>query len=702
MSMTGHQGRAKLCHVVATILTTVLLSSAVGRAASPLSPQHKKWLEEEVVYLISDEEKKLFRSLPTDVERERFIEQFWLTRDPTPGTEENEFKIEHYRRIEYADQNFSEGRGQYGWRSDRGRIYIQLGKPAQMTKYPWQGQVRPVEIWFYASTHPSLPNFFNVVFFQPDDGSDYRLYSPVVDGPTKLAVGSGTENNPRGAFQQLRGVSPELARASLTLLTDEPIDTETFTATMASDSMLTRIFNIPNDRFTKEMLRRRMELKEVVKTRVTFEPQAMQVHWTPLRQPDGDTAVHLLLVLPLSLEQVATSSQDNKDKMYVNCRVSTLVRNQQGEQLFQHSHSGTYSYAPEDFERLKGHPFGFLDRLPLPPGEYDVDFVFTNETSRETYLARLQLSVPAVGGRLGLSPVVVYGEAIQATGSAGQLPFEFFNLRFAPTARREFNPHEKLKLMFQMYLPQGSRSYGESDAVRVEYTIGTLSGGGPRLTESETIRKQQFDDNGTVLHGRSLPLSELQPGSYRLVVKVTDLANNESASQTLSLRIASLQAEADPTAVANGQAPQDAQRGYWDLRRGLAEAGNDQPERAMRYLRRALALNPKLDQARDKLAVLHYGRGEFKQAAALAGTARVSSDTSLDALTAYLGSLERVGDSVRAIELAEEAAGVLPASEGLYQRLAVLYEKLGQAAKAEEFRSLAQRTGAGEKVKRNQ
>ncbi len=696
--MTEHKGRHGPKLLTIAVLATALLSATAGRAATPLSAKHKQWLEEDVVYLISDEEKKTFRALPSDADRDKFIEQFWLARDPAPNTEENEFKIEHYRRIEYANQYFSEGRGENGWRTDRGRVYIQLGRPAQVTKYPWQGQVRPVEIWFYANVHPSLPNFFNVVFFRPDDASDYRLYSPVMDGPTKLAVGSGTENNPRGAFQQLRGVSAELARVSLTLLTDEPIDTDTFTATMASDSMLTRIFNIPNDRFTKEMLRRRMELKEVVKTRVTFEPQAMNVLWAPLRQPDGDTAVHLLLVLPVTLEEVATSA---KDKEYVNARISVLVRNQQGEQLFQQSHTGSYSYTPEDFERLKGKPFGFLDRLPLPPGDYDVDFVYTNETSRDTYLARQQFSVPAVSGKLNLSPVIVYSDAVQGSGNAGQLPFEFFNLRFVPTSRREFNRHEKLKVFFQVYLPQGGRTYGENDVLRLDYTIGTLSGGS-RLSESEEIKKQQFDAAGTVLHGKSLALTDLEGGSYRLVVKVTDPLDNQTTAQTLSFKVAPLQAEEDPTTVVNGRLPEDARGGYWELRRGLAEAGNGRPDRAIRYLQQALELNPKLDQAREKLAVLFFAQGELEKAATLADSARIGSDTSTESVKAFVLSLERTGRVERAVQLAEEAAAVVPASEGLDQELGAFFDRIGNPAKAEEFRVLARRTASADREKKTE
>src|ERR1700733_6730240 len=90
-----------------------------------LETPYKKWLNEDVGYIISDEEKQAWKRLATDDERQQFIEQFWLRRDPTPDTEENEFKEEHYRRIAYANERFASGIP--GWKTDRGRIYIMYG-----------------------------------------------------------------------------------------------------------------------------------------------------------------------------------------------------------------------------------------------------------------------------------------------------------------------------------------------------------------------------------------------------------------------------------------------------------------------------------------------------------------------------------------------------------------------------------------------
>ncbi|HZQ51474.1 MAG TPA: GWxTD domain-containing protein [Bryobacteraceae bacterium] len=97
----------------------------------------QKWLNEDVVYIISDEERAAFERLKTDPERQHFVEQFWARRDPTPGTAENEFKEEHYRRIAFANDHFA-GKAQ-GWRTDRGRIYIKYGPPDEIDSHPSGG-----------------------------------------------------------------------------------------------------------------------------------------------------------------------------------------------------------------------------------------------------------------------------------------------------------------------------------------------------------------------------------------------------------------------------------------------------------------------------------------------------------------------------------------------------------------------------------
>jgi GWxTD domain-containing protein len=120
-----------------------LPAPAPATAATP----YQKWLGEDVTYIISDDERRAFNRLQTDEERQQFIMQFWLRRDPTPGTEKNEMKEEHYRRIAFANDNFTAGIP--GWNTDRGMIYIKYGPPGAMKSLGATPTTYPAEYWYY-------------------------------------------------------------------------------------------------------------------------------------------------------------------------------------------------------------------------------------------------------------------------------------------------------------------------------------------------------------------------------------------------------------------------------------------------------------------------------------------------------------------------------------------------------------------------
>src|SRR5665213_2839355 len=122
---------------VAKPLTPKQIKQKEAALKKELETPWKKWLNEDVTYIITDEERKAFKQFNTDEEREQFVEQFWLRRDPTPDTVENEFKEEHYRRIAYANEHYASGAP--GWKMDRGRIYITFGPPDEIDEHPTGG-----------------------------------------------------------------------------------------------------------------------------------------------------------------------------------------------------------------------------------------------------------------------------------------------------------------------------------------------------------------------------------------------------------------------------------------------------------------------------------------------------------------------------------------------------------------------------------
>ena len=105
-------------------------ATASGKISYDLHKEYQRWLDEEVRWIITPEERAAFLRLSKDEDRDQFVVAFWLRRDPTPGTAENEFKEEHYRRLAYANEHFA-----YeipGWKTDRGRVYIVYGPPSDI------------------------------------------------------------------------------------------------------------------------------------------------------------------------------------------------------------------------------------------------------------------------------------------------------------------------------------------------------------------------------------------------------------------------------------------------------------------------------------------------------------------------------------------------------------------------------------------
>src|ERR1051325_8219863 len=127
------QAQGQQRETVANPLTEKQKRKQEEKLRKELETPYKKWLNEEVVYIITDEERKAFSRLQTDEQRAQLIGQFWLRRAPTPDTEENEFRKEHCRRIAYANERFATGIP--GWKTDRGRIYILYGKPAEIESH---------------------------------------------------------------------------------------------------------------------------------------------------------------------------------------------------------------------------------------------------------------------------------------------------------------------------------------------------------------------------------------------------------------------------------------------------------------------------------------------------------------------------------------------------------------------------------------
>lgn len=264
---------------VLVLVTSAGFAGVSKKDLQKLPPTYREWLTQDVPYIITNEERSAFLLLTSDEARDKFIERFWEIRNPNPGSPTNSYKEDIYSRIAYANQWYSEG-GLEGWRTDRGRVYITLGKPQQVGKYLGFANIRPMEIWFYSNDHPALPPFFYVLFYQREAGDAFRLYSPFMDGPDKLVTGAsgGTENNRVGSWKEIdHDAGREVSRTTLSLIPTEPVDMDTATSSLTSDVMLNNIRDLANHPLNKEMLKQRRNLLESVSHRVILGSEYLDV-----------------------------------------------------------------------------------------------------------------------------------------------------------------------------------------------------------------------------------------------------------------------------------------------------------------------------------------------------------------------------------------------------------------------------------------
>lgn len=153
----------KLSSLLLCSFCLLLLSSCrLYNLEKNLEPKDREWLSI-VRFTITPEERKIFLELPSS-DREKFKEEFWKKRDPDPETEENIFKVEYLRRVNYANDHFIGG-GRAGYLQDRGRIYILFGPPSQISRYP--GGTPPYEIWYYG--------MFPITFVDRYNSGDYQM-----------------------------------------------------------------------------------------------------------------------------------------------------------------------------------------------------------------------------------------------------------------------------------------------------------------------------------------------------------------------------------------------------------------------------------------------------------------------------------------------------------------------------------------------
>jgi GWxTD domain-containing protein len=592
----------------------ILLPFALAEKKSnqDLPPKYKKWLEEEVVYIISPLEKDVFMQLETDRERELFIEAFWQHRDPTPGTPENEFRTEHNRRIKYANRYFARAVPKPGWKTDRGRMYILLGAPTDIERFIGETQIYNTEVWFYQGLAKyGLPPGLNLAFFQRGGSGEYVLYSPTSDGPQALMTSFfGDQTNYLRAFQALRKINPNLARVSLSLIPGE--SARSGRPSLSSDILLQNIGRLPQKQFEDKYAAKFLLYKDMVEVEYSANYIDNDHLLRVLKDRSGLYFVHY------NIEIKKFSLQSFQDKYVTRLKINVNVSDLEGKTIYQYEGSIPFELNETQVKNLTYNPFSLYDMFPLVPGDYKISVLLKNEVSKEFTSLEQNITVPGDDHVPRMSSLIL-GYKVEMRDPNMLSPFQLGKELIFCQPRNIFRIQDKMFASFQL-LGKSSSSLEKSE---VEYEI---------FKEDEKVLeriKKTAEYENLLSLSEEFSLQNFQPGYYQINVTLRD-EDRDILSEKGYFEITPL--AQIPRAWTYSKTLPPLSHPSYSYILGTQLFNKGRLDQARVYLEKAYKSQPNSMEYTMSLARVYYFLNEFEKTKALLLPALESSESSYDAM----------------------------------------------------------------------
>jgi GWxTD domain-containing protein len=509
-----------------------------GAAPKPvLAERYAQWLHRDVTYLITDDEKKLFLQLTTDAARDSFMENFWKIRNPDPNAPVNEAEDIHYQRLAYANAHFGQGNVADGWQTDRGMVYITLGAPQQIQKYPATQELKPLQIWFYENLSGALPVHFYLLFYKPSAAEDYQLYSPYQDRPQALIDSTNAINDDHTAIKIIKdNTNDEVATIAVSLIPGEPVDLNDPRPSLQSDILLNNIRNYRNLPIIKEMIATRRMSDEDVSHRVVLGEQFSDLSVISTRDPGNRSSIRYLFRL-LRPDEFSLSEQPD-GRYYYSLRLETKLTNASGKVVSESTQPFSEYVRSDDFKKVKTKCFGIEGRIPAPPGRYQLSLVLTNLSTKEAFRQTRAVIVPGTEDRIGVSQVFFADPNAASPSSSTLDPFSFAGVQLNPIGADQavIDQGEPLRAIFQVWMPPGSPLALHGRNIDIHYVIGRLNDRS-KVEVDQQVDRGSFTPDGNLLMGRDFRTDSLEPGYYRMVVQVKDPEDGATAFQSLNFQV---------------------------------------------------------------------------------------------------------------------------------------------------------------------
>jgi len=518
---------------VAKPLTDRQKKAAENRLRKELETPYKKWLNEEVIYIITDEERKAFSRLQTDEERQNFIEGFWFRRDPTPDTDENEYREEHYRRIAYANDRFASGVP--GWKTDRGRIYIAFGPPDEREEHPTGGNyerpieegggsttVFPFEKWRYRYIE-GMGNDINIEFVDTSMTNEYHMtMDPSEKDALSRVPGAGLT-----LYEQL-GLTDKSARFNRTDGTLLGTGNMPLPASMNVFDRLAQFAKLQKPPEVKFK-----DLEAAVNSTIKYNLLPMRVRADYI--PITGSNVLTYFALQFDRKDLQFKQKEGVSQAAINifARVTTMAR----RPVTTFEDVVTVDIPSELLQQgVQGQSI-YSKIVPLPPGRYRLNIVAKDVVGGNMTTYEKALDIPGLDDEKIASSSLILADVLQKvpTKEIGTGPFVIGTSKVRPKMDSTFKRDEKMGIYLQLYNFEADETTRKPEGT-VEYEI-VKNGSNQKVLEfSEDVSKLSGGASQMVIE-KLLPLETLEPGQYTLKLKVMDKKRNQTLTPSATFTV---------------------------------------------------------------------------------------------------------------------------------------------------------------------
>jgi len=501
-----------------------------------LSSTYKKWLKQDVVYIITPEEMAAFKKLSNDEERDQFIENFWLRRDPTPDTPENEYKEEHYRRIAYANEHY--GAGIPGWKTDRGRIYIMWGAADQIESHPTGGTwdrpqeqgggsttTYPYETWRYRYLEGVGQNI-ELEFVDPCSCGDYHLTSDPNEKDALL-------HTPGGAtmYEQM-GIGNKANRMDPFAPNTSPESGIESSKEFDKMEMMAKVQAPPPVKFK--------DLEEVVSHKINVNLMPFEVR-TDYVKVTGDTVL-VPFTVQVKNKDITFAAKDGIQRGTVNIfgRVTGIT----GKVAQTFEDTVQVDVPQELLEKTVEHSSLYWKAVPLRPGRYRIDIVVKDVNGDRVGTWSHGIVVPEyVDDKLASSSLILsdHMEKVPTknVGSGsfvlGETKLTYPHLDGADGKPASFKHDQRMALWMQVYnLQQDDKT--KKPSANIEYDIVNLANN-QQVVHSMESTDSMGNVGDQITLEKTVSLNALQPGLYKLTVKVDDNVSKQQITPSVRFAV---------------------------------------------------------------------------------------------------------------------------------------------------------------------